>query len=73
MSFTFTSLQRPSGEQERLATTAFSLPEEVPEMLRAATSVNSYQTRTRQAHLLNQTSWMYVFDGYLAQSSALVM
>lgn len=44
MSFTFTSMQRPSGEQERLATTAFSLPEEVPEMLRAATFVNSYKT-----------------------------
>ena len=32
-SFTKTEEQRPSGEHERLATTAFSFPEDVPVML----------------------------------------
>ncbi len=30
---TLTEEQRPSGEQDKLATTAFSFPEDVPEML----------------------------------------
>ena len=75
---TLMSLHRPSGEHDKLATTAFSFPDDVPEML-SSTHPHSQpliprvpSRHKRKTHLVNQMSWMYVLDGYFAQSLALV-
>lgn len=62
---------REPGEHDKLATTAFSLPEEVPEILiDISCQCEKARRSSRCTRLLNQMSWMYVFEGYAAQSSA---
>ena len=65
MSFTFTLLHRPSGEHDKLATTAFFLPDDVPEMLHITPHPNqlpdpsqTYRKRKTKTHLVNQMSSM---------------
>ena len=75
MSFTLMLLHRPSGEHDKLATTAFFLPDDVPEMLPISTLIQRYWTggnSNSETHLVNQMSSMYVLEGYLSQLLALV-
>lgn len=57
-SLTKTDEQRPSGEHERLATTAFSFPEEVPEMLEsqsvAALALERGMSSPIEPHVLDE-------------------
>lgn len=69
------SVQRPSGEQESEATICLASVDEVPEMLRKARNVNDVKPgrRALKTYLLNQTSWMNVFEGNSEQVDASVM
>ena len=50
MSSTFTLLHRPSGEHDKLATTAFFLPDDVPEMLHITPHPSQFSIKILSKH-----------------------
>ena len=70
---TLTEEQRAPGEQSRLATTAFSLPEDVPDILRVRHVRVVRGKSSDVAHLSNQISSMNTFEGNCEHAEAEVI